>query len=92
MEEGGVGGRGGARDKALRWGSLYGTPSPGGGAWLTIHRVQVSVLLEAAVVLVLLAADVARVPEIVCGGDGKTTRGHQGFSHVGLGWGGRGSS
>lgn len=39
-----------------------------GGAWLTIHRVQVSVLLEAAVVLVLLAADVARVPEIVCEG------------------------
>lgn len=35
--------------------------------------MQVPVLLEAAVVLVLLAADVARVPEIVCGGQEDNT-------------------
>lgn len=44
--------------------------------------MQVSVLLETAVVFVLLPADVTRVPEIVCGG-WKDTRGYQGFSRLG---------
>lgn len=61
------------------------------GARLTIHSVQVPVLLETAVVLVFLPTDVTRVPEIVCGG-WKDTSSYQGFGHVGWGWGGRSSS
>ena len=34
--------------------------------------MQISVLLEAAVVLVLLPTDVTRVPEVVCGGQKHT--------------------